>query len=68
MEHAGEAETRAEVLRVGPDGKQSLGGGLEQEVVDDGLVLIGDVANVGGHGEHDVEVRHRQEFSLARIA
>jgi CHASE2 domain-containing sensor protein len=47
------------VLGVGADGEECLGGGLEQEVIEDGLVLIGDVANLCGHGEHDVEVGHR---------
>ena len=46
-------------LRVGPDGEQCLGGGLEQEVIEQRFVLIGDIANLSGYGEHDVEVRHR---------
>ena len=37
VQHGGEADARAEMLRVGGDGGQRLGGGPEQEVVDDGL-------------------------------
>src|SRR6516165_10017491 len=39
--------------------------GLEQQVVDHGLVLIGDLRDLVWHGEHDVEVRHRQQLGLA---
>ena len=38
VEHGGEADARAQMLRVGGDGGQGLGGGPEQEVVDGGLV------------------------------
>jgi hypothetical protein len=53
------------VFRIGTDGEQGLGGGFEQEIIDDGLVLIGDIANLGGHGEHDMEVGDGQEFGFA---
>ena len=36
----------------------------EQDRVDVGLVLEGDGGDRRGHGEHDVEVGNRQEFSL----
>ena len=39
VQHGGEADARAQMLRVGGDGGQRLGGGPEQEVVDGGLVL-----------------------------
>ena len=42
-----------------------LGGGPEQEVVDDGLVLEGDVGDLGRQREDDVEVGDRQQFGLA---
>ena len=45
VEHGGEADAGAEMLGVGGDGDQRLGRGLEQEAVDDGLVLVGDVAD-----------------------
>jgi hypothetical protein len=43
MEHGGQTDPHAEVLRVGRDGDERLGRGLEQEAVDDGLVVVGDI-------------------------
>ncbi len=40
MQHAGKADPGAEMLRVGGDGDQRLGAGLEQDVVDHRLVLV----------------------------
>jgi hypothetical protein len=60
VEHGGEADAGAEVLGVGGNGDERLGRGLEQNVVDHGLVLVGDVADRRRQGEYDVEVRHRQ--------
>ena len=48
VEHGGDADAGAEVLGVGGDGDQGLGGGAEQQVVDDGLVLVGDAAISAG--------------------
>ena len=45
VQHGGEADARAQMLRVGGDGGQRLGGGPEQEVVDGGLVLERDGAD-----------------------
>ena len=61
----GEPDAGAEVLGVGCDGDQGLGGGFEQQAIDDGLVLIGDVGDWCRQTEDDVEIRHRQEFGLA---
>jgi hypothetical protein len=33
------------MLRIGGDGHEGLGGGPEQQIVDHGLVLVGDVGN-----------------------
>ena len=46
-------------------GGHTYGVFLEQDVVDHGFILIRDVGDLGRHGEHDVAVRHRQEFGLA---
>ena len=54
------------MLGIGPDREQGLGGSLEQEIVDERFVLVSDVADGPRHGEHDVKVRHRQEFCFAR--
>ena len=45
VEHGGEPDAGAEVLGVGGDGDQGLGGGFEQQVIDDGLIVIGDVGD-----------------------
>jgi hypothetical protein len=66
MEHRGDADASAEVLWVGRDGSQCLGRGLEQEVVDDGLVLVGDIGDRRRQREHHVIVWHRQQVGLAR--
>ena len=51
---------------IGRDRGQGLGRGLEQQVVDDGLVLVGDVGDGRRQREHDVIVRHRQQIGFAR--
>ena len=66
MEHRGDADAGAEVLGVGGDRDQGLGRGLEQEVVDDGLVLVGDIGDGRRQREHHMIVRHRQQIGLAR--
>ena len=66
MEHRGDADAGAEVLGVGGDRGQGLGRGLKQQVVDDGLVLVGDSGDRTGQSEHNMEVWHRQQVSLAR--
>ncbi len=65
VQHGGEADLGAEVLRIGGDGDQGLGGGLEQDGVDLGLVVVGDVGDRLRQGEDEVEVRHRQQLRLA---
>jgi hypothetical protein len=52
------------MLCIGGDDAQALGRRLEQDVVDDGLVLEGDLRDWRRHGEDDVEVRHRQQIGL----
>ena len=54
----------AQMLGVGGDRRQRLGGGLEQEPVDLGLVLEGDGGDRGRQREHDMEVGNRQQFGL----
>ena len=39
---------------------------FEQQIVDHGLVLVGDVANRRRQSEDDVEVGNREQFGLAR--
>ena len=56
MEHGEEADLGAEVAGVGGDRAQRLGDGAEEQAVDDGLVLGGDLGDRRGHGEDDMEV------------
>jgi hypothetical protein len=65
VEDGGQPDAGTEMLRVGGDGQHRLGGCPEQQVVDGGLVLEGDLRDLGGQGEHDVEVADRQEVGLA---
>ena len=48
VEHGRESDAGAEVLGVGGDGDQGLGGGFEQQVIDNGLVVIGNVGDRSG--------------------
>jgi len=64
VEHGHQPDRRAEMLGVGGDTAQRLGRHPEQQAVDDGLVLEGDLGDRRRHGEHDMEVRHRQQLGL----
>ena len=65
MQHGGDADSGTEVLRIGCDGDERLGRSLEQDVVDDGLVLVGDGADLDRQREHHMVVRHGQQLGLA---
>ena len=60
-----DTDAGAEVFGIGRDGEHGLGRSLEQDAVDCGLVLVGDIGDLSRQREHDVEVGHRQELSLA---
>ena len=61
-----EADLGAEPARVRGEHHHCLGGGLEQDGVDSGLVLEGDHRDLRRQREDNVEVGNRKEFSLAR--
>jgi hypothetical protein len=46
MQHRGNADAGTEMLRIGGDRQHGLGRDLEQQVVDHGLVLVGDVGDL----------------------
>jgi hypothetical protein len=48
VQHRGNGDASPEVLGIGGNGEHRLGGDLEQQIVDDGLVLIGDGADLSG--------------------
>src|SRR6266700_172164 len=64
VENHGHAELGAEMPGVGRDGGERLRGRAEQDRIDRGLVLEGDVADRRRQREDDMEVRHRQQLSL----
>ena len=65
VQHGSHADPSAEVLGVGRDRGERLGRGLEEQVIDRRLVVVGDVADRRRQGEHHVVVRHRQQLGLA---
>src|ERR1700738_4368574 len=66
VQYRRDADAGSEVLRIGRDGEHRLRRGLEQQIVDHGLVLVGDVANRRRQREDDMEVGNREQFRLAR--
>ena len=60
-----EADLGAEMARVGRDRTERVGDGAEEQTVDDGLVLGGDLGDGRGHGEDDVEVLGGQQVCAA---
>ena len=65
VEHGGDADAGAEVLRVCRDRHHRLRRRTEQQIVDDRLVLHGDVCDLGGKREDDMEVADRQQVGFA---
>jgi hypothetical protein len=65
VKHGGDADAGAQVLGIGRDCERGLGRCLEQEIVDHGLVLVGDVGDRAWQREHHVEVRHGQQLGFA---
>ena len=65
MEDGGDADARTEMTRVGGDGDHGLGRRPEQQVIDDCLVVKGDIGDLGGKREDHVEVADRQQVGLA---
>ena len=65
MKHGGDADTGAEMLGVGGDGRHRLGRRLDQQAVDRRLVLERDVGDLGRQREDDVEVPDREQVGLA---
>lgn len=62
VQNSEEADLGAEMLGIGGDGAQRLGGGTEQQTVDERLVLVGDGGNGLRQGEDDVKVLSVEEL------
>ena len=65
VQHGSHADPRAQMFGIGGDRDHRLGGGLEQKVVNHGLVLIGDVADRRRQGEDHMVIGDRQQLGLA---
>ena len=65
VEHGHDSDLSTKMLWVGGNGAQRLGGSLEEDVVDLGLVLERDLGHRGRHGEDDMEILQRQQLGLA---
>ena len=65
MQQGDEADLGTQVLGRGRDGAQGLGGGVKQDVVNYGLILIRNDRDLLGQREHNVEVVNGNEVGLA---
>jgi hypothetical protein len=60
MQDSHDADPGPQMPRVSGNGHQGLRGGFKQEVIDDGLVVPSDIANLAGQGEHHMEIANGQ--------
>ena len=67
VEHAEEADFRAEVAGIASDLQQACGTGLEEQVVDDALVLEREWSEFTRQGEDEVHVASGQQFLFPRL-
>ena len=65
MLHGGDTDLGTQVLGIGGNGQRGVRGGIEQEVIDHRLVLVGDGSDLGEQRENDREVRDLQQLGLA---
>ena len=64
MQNGKEAGGHAEMLGIGGNGEEGFGGGVEEDVVDELVVVEGNGGDGLGQGEDHVEVVGGQEFGL----
>lgn len=55
------------MVGIGGDGVQGFTGGLEQDVINHGLVVIVDLIDGSRQGEHDVVLLDGQQIGLASL-
>ena len=67
VEHGEKAELGAEMLGIGGDRAQGLGGGVKQDPVDRPLFCMGDGGDLFRHGKDHVEIGRGQEFGSAGL-
>ena len=66
VEDGDDADLGAEPAWIGGERRHRLGGGLEQDGIDDGLVLEGDRGDRRRQCEDDVEIGNRQQVGFSR--
>ena len=64
VKNHGHTEFGAEMPGIGRDGGECLGRAAEQDGIDDGFVLEGNLSGGRRQREDDVEIRHGKEFGL----
>lgn len=67
VENGEETNLHTQMLGIGCDGAQRVVDCREKHVVEDSLVLQCQSRDGIWHGEHDVEIWDRQEFTFARF-
>jgi hypothetical protein len=65
VQHGGEANASAEMLWIVADCDGRLGSGLEQQVIDHPLILVGDIGDRRRHRVDYMEVLDGQQLCLA---
>jgi len=65
MQNGDEADLGTQVPGIDSDGAQSFGGGVKQDVVDGGLVLVRDRGDLLGQREDNVEIADGKEVGPA---
>src|SRR5262245_25293767 len=65
MEDRDDTDAGAQVLGIGRNSQRGLSRSLHEQVVDHGLVLIGDAAELGRQGVNHMKILDRQQFCLA---
>jgi hypothetical protein len=66
MEYGGQPDPSTQMFGIGGDSGKRLGGGLEQNAVHLGLVLVGDGADLRRQGEHHMIIGDWQQLGSAR--
>ena len=64
VQHGGDADPGTKMLGIGGDRERGLGSRFEEEIVDHGFILIGDIGDRPRQREYDVEVTDRQQLGL----
>ena len=65
VQHGGDADPGTEALWIGRDGERGFGRRLHEQVIDDALVLISDIAQLTGQRVDNVEVANGQQLGFA---